>query len=366
MATDERFFDIFRELERPFVPDPDFAERLYDLLRVEAAFISAARPIRRRWLPTFLAGLLPRPLVLTPRLILLALLALLLAASVVAAAYIAIQGWLSTGPRGIQFSDEFTFTEVYRDGGLPEEPGPLPNSVYYADFAISHDGSAIYAVRMPDYPEKTAVLVRFTGLQADTLAREDLLAFADLADPTLWDPAIDPAAVDVGLLLFNSDDDTITVGSDGTVFLAAGAYGRERVPLPYADEQEAEVRANWPGVTDADIELLTTKAPLLSAALIALHPDGSRQKVLTIKELVDAGLLRTDGADASIAVAASAADRLWVKSEVFGDASAPPVSSRSSTPIVTATGRTGSSCRSRCRIRSRRPRPCRSRARKGA
>lgn len=328
MATDERLFDIFRELERPFAPDPAFAERLYDLLRVEAGFAPSTRPSRRRWLPTFPAGLLPRPLVLSPRLVLLAVLALLLAACVAAVAYIAIQGWLSTGPRGIQFSDEFTFAEVYRDGGDPVEPGPLPPSIYYADFAISHDGSAIYAVRMPTHPEHAATLVRLTGLDDPALRREEVLDYAELTDPALWDPGFDASAVDVGILLYNSDDDTLAAAPDGQFFLAAGAYGRERVPVPGAEEIATEFRALNPAMSEeelqAAIQQLTTRAPVLGAALIVARPDGSRQKVLTIRELVEAGLLPTDGGEASIAMAASAADRLWVKSEVFGDSSARP------------------------------------------
>jgi hypothetical protein len=119
---------------------------------------------------------------------------------------------------------------------------------------------------------------------------------------------------------------------DGQVFLAAGAYGRERVPVPHAEEfgegYASEFRAQYPNMSEeelqAEVQQITTGQPIVSAALIVVRPDGSRQKVLTIGELVEAGLLTTDGGEASIAVAASAADWLWVKNEVFGKASAPP------------------------------------------
>lgn len=303
LRLEAALYEVGRTITYPAMPDPTAA--------ILAAV--AEREARRAW-----------PAVRVGRPLLVAILIVLVLAGVVAAAYLISTTWLSTGPRGVQFSDEFAFAEVYRDGGLPVDPGPLPQSVYYADFAISHDGSAIYAVRMPSYPERAATLVRLTGLDAPTLQREDVVDYAELTDPALWDAGLDALAVDIGILLFNSDDDTFAVAPDGQIFLAAAAYGRHRIPLPYAEEQEAELRANWPDLTDAEIEQITTRQPILSAALIVVRPDGSRQKVLTIGELVDAGLLATDGAEASIAVAASDVDRLWIKSSPFGDTSAPP------------------------------------------
>jgi hypothetical protein len=307
MATDERLFDLFRELERPLTPDPAFADRLYGVLRVEAGLAAATRPGWRRWLG--------RPLVLTPRLLLLAVLALLLAACV-AAAYIAIQGWLSTGPRGLQFSDDFTFTEVYRDGGAPIEPGPTSASLSYPEFAIARDGSVLYAVRRPSYPEPAASLVRFTNLDGQELAREEVLAYSTLTDPALWDPSLDPSTFDIGDP-FRDGGDTLAIGPNGELFLAIAAYGRERVPNPGAEEQATGLRAMDPDITDDEIARITSHQPLLGVSLIALAPDGGRQRVVTSDELEAAGL-DIAGRSFSVSVAASASDRLWLKVAVHG------------------------------------------------
>lgn len=316
MATDERFFDLFRELDRPIAPEAAFAEELYERLTIEAGFGRAAQPGWRRWLRGLPTGLAPRPLILTQRPILLALLALLLAAGVAAAAYIALQGWLSTGPRGIQFSDEFTFSEVYREGGEATEPGPAAVSLFYPEFAIARDGSVLYAVRRPTYPEPTASLVRFTALDSQELAREEVVAYSTLTDPVLWDPSLDPSTFDVGDP-FRDGGDTLAVGPNGELFLAIAAYGRERVPKPGAEEQATELRAMDPDLTDDEIARLTSQQPLLGVSLIAMGPDGGRQRVVTSHELEAAGL-DIAGRGFSVSVAASASDRLWLKVAVHG------------------------------------------------
>jgi hypothetical protein len=316
MATDERLFDLFRQLDRPLAPDPAFAHRLYGVLRVEAGFAPATRPSGRRWLPRFPVGNLGRrPLVLTPRLLLLAVLALLLAACV-AAAYIVLQGWLSTGPRGLQFSDDFTFTEVYREGGAPIEPGPVSVGLHYPEFALSPDGSALYAVRIPRYPDHMASIVRLTGLAGEQLAREEVLDLATLSEPALWDAGLDPSTVDIGLA--PSNDDRLSVGPGGDLFIALGAYGRERERLPDADQAEQELRANWPDITDEELERVTTRQPLVAASIVVVRPDGARQRILTVAELQAAGLVPAGQGDVSISAVASSADRLWLRSDLFG------------------------------------------------
>ncbi len=311
MATDERLFDLFRELERPLAPDPAFADRLFALLRAEAGFVPAARPSWRRWLPTVPAGLMRRPLILTPRLVLLALMALLLAAGVAAAAYIAIQGWPSAGPRGVQFSDEFTFAEVYREAD-EIETGPAPLLLSYPQFAIARDGSVLYAIRRPAYPEPAASLVRFPNLDGQGLVREEVLDYSTLTDPALWDASLDPSTFDIGGPLDDSGD-TLAVGPEGELFLAIAAYGRDRIPNhPGAEEQAAELRAMERDITDEEIARITSRQPLLGVSLIALGPDGTRQRVVTSQELEAAGL-EIAGRDFSVSLAAPASDRLWLK-----------------------------------------------------
>jgi Tol biopolymer transport system component len=316
MATDERLSDLLRELDRPIAPEAAFAGQLYERLRIEAGFDRAARPGARRWLWGLLTGLAPRPLILTQRPVLLALLALLLAAGVAAAAYIALQGWLSTGPRGIQFSDEFTFSEVYREGGEPLELGLEPLSLFYPEFAMARDGSVLYAVRRPTYPEPAASLVRFTNLDGRGLAREEVLAYSTLTDPALWDPSLDPSTFDIGDP-FRDGGDTLAIGPNGELFLAIAAYGRELVPNPGAEEQAAELRAMDPDISDEEIARLTSQQPLLGVSLIALAPDGGRQRVVTSHDLEAAGL-DIAGRGFSISVATSAPDRLWLKVAVHG------------------------------------------------
>jgi hypothetical protein len=307
LRLEAALYEIGRTATYPTMPDP-----------TDAVLAAIAEHTRQRSRLTLRVG---RP-------ILVAALIVLVLAGVAAAAYLIGTTWLSTGPRGIQFSDEFSFAEVYRDGGLPAEAGPLPHSVAYADFAMSHDGSAIYAVRMPNHPEPAAALVRLTGLDEPTLQREDVLDYADLTDSALWDPGFDASAVDIGIPLVGSDEDSIAVAPDGQLFLVAAAYGHERIPVPGAGDLAKEIRAQWPdmpaGELDSQIEQLTTRQPIVNAALIVVRPDGSRQKVLTIDELLETGLLPAEGAEASIGVAASAADRLWATSVVLGEASGMP------------------------------------------
>lgn len=304
VRLEEALYDLGRTATYPSLSDPS-----------EGILAAVAAPPARR---------LPRPRVGRP--LLVAVLVLLALAGVAAAAYVIGTAWLSTGPRGIQFSDDFTFAEVYRDGGEPTEPGPMPRSVHYLDVALSHDGAAIYAVRMPNHPEPSASLIRLIGLAGPALEREEVFDYADLADPALWDQGVELSAADIGVIAGSAD--ALTVTADGQLFLAAAAYGRERIPIAEADALAQEVRDNWPDLPpeelDAQIELLTTRQPILSAAVIVVRPDGSRQKVLTVAELVESGFTGPAGAAVSLSMAASAPDRLWVKAETLGDAAGLP------------------------------------------
>jgi len=188
--------------------------------------------------------------------------------------------WLSVGPRGVQYTSDFQLVERFRD-----------TEGYYADFKLGPEGKHIYTLWMPSYPERDAVLVRLYGPEEERLQTEEVLDFSELTDPALWDPGIDLSGAVIGVVLRMSGDDLLSVASNGDLFLVAGAWS--------VDSRRG--------------------APPLGVSLIVLHPDGSRQKVLTIRELVEAGLLDLTNADrgASLAVVASAPDRLWVKTETF-------------------------------------------------
>jgi len=191
-----------------------------------------------------------------------------------------IPTWLSAGPRGIQFTSDFQLAQVFRD-----------EEVYYADFKLASNGRDIYGLRMPSYPDRYASLVQLYGSEEGQLQREEILNFSELMNPTLWDPGINLSEAVIGVALFNSGDDLLSVVGNGDLFLAAGA---------------------WSGDSSRG-------APPLGVSLIVLHPDGSRQKVITIRELGESGLLDLTNADrgASLAVAASAPNRLWIKTETF-------------------------------------------------
>ncbi len=79
-----------------------------------------ARLERERARPPWWPSLWPA----TPRLVLIIVLALVLLACAAAAVYyVSTQTWLSTGPRGVQFTDDFDLVELFRDprggGGRP-------------------------------------------------------------------------------------------------------------------------------------------------------------------------------------------------------------------------------------------------------
>lgn len=113
---------------------------------------------------------------LRPRLGALAVVGVALAAGAAAAGayFISSQTWLSTEPRGVQFSDEFELTRLFE--------ADQSQLVPYLDF--DSDGESLYAVADP-YGDDPAV-VRFAGLDGASVQPERLFSYADLADPALW------------------------------------------------------------------------------------------------------------------------------------------------------------------------------------
>ncbi|MBA2264272.1 MAG: hypothetical protein H0W10_06400, partial [Chloroflexi bacterium] len=211
-----------------------------------------------------------RPLVL-------AMLLTLLVAGIAAAVYFIATTWLSSGPRGIQYSNEFSFSEVWRDDGP-----------FYSDFALDADGASVYALRQADPQQPQAVLSRLTGLQGGEVAATDLLQTDDLLDPALWDPGADLTSTRVGSWYLNAER-RMSVAPDGGVFLLLGAW------------------------SEAD------STTLQAAAIVRWAPGGSAQRVLGADELP--ALVEADsfGAPPRVSIAASAPDRLWIS--LIGQAS---------------------------------------------
>lgn len=98
--------------------------------------------------------------------------------------------WLSAGPRGLQFTNDFQLTELFR-----ADP-----TTYYWDLTAGHGGRDIYAIREQftdsrfdqmgstrQVLAKTAV-VRLYGLQEERAQAEVVFYFGDpaLKDPALW------------------------------------------------------------------------------------------------------------------------------------------------------------------------------------
>lgn len=257
--------EIFARVEQPLEPRPEFAEEL--LRRLLAELEPAPRPRRR------FAAL---PLRVRVALVLLAVLVLVGAA---AATYFGVRTWLSAGPRGVQFTSDFALAEIYRDEG----------GWFYPDFKLAADGKSLYALRQASRQGtelRETVLLRLTGIAEEQAAPEVVLDFADLADPALWDRGTELSDAVVGTALHQSGDDSLAVADDGNIFVTAAAWG---------PEQE---------FTD----------PPRATSLLVLRPEGARQKVLTLAELLEEA--RPDAREDelfSLSVAASAPDLLWVK-----------------------------------------------------
>ncbi len=266
--------------------------------RLEAALVEMGQgmtyPATPNFEPPVLAGLervkgrwprwVPYPRVLTPRLTLIIAISLaLLAAAAAGAYYVSVQTWLSAGPRGVQFTNDFELVELFRDDD--------PRTVYQ-EMTIGPEGKEIYVIRffgqeeaeLSD-PQETAI-VRMSGLQEEQVQIEVVLRFSDLKDPALWHPHMDVPGIILPELV-------PPAAINGDLFLVASAWADTQLP-------EGAFRP---------------EGPPAGSSIIVRHPDGMLQKVLTVRELVDAGLLDSAAPDLIFnrAVVASAPDRLWLQ-----------------------------------------------------
>ncbi len=265
--------------------------------RLEAALVEMGQgmtyPATPNFEPAVLAGLervkgrrprrLAFPRVLTPRLALIIVVALALLAAAATAAYVGVQTWLSAGPRDVQFTSHYELLELSRD----DDP-----RTHYQELAIGPEGKEIYAIRFLGEeeaelfdPQETAI-VRMSGLQEERVQIAPVVKFSDLKDPALWHP-------DMGLPGIILPELVPPAAINGDLFLVASAWADTQLP---EGEHHPE-------------------GPPAGSSIIVRHPDGMLQKVLTVRELVDAGLLDAAAPDRIFhrAVVASAPDHLWLQ-----------------------------------------------------
>ena len=226
------------------------------------------------------------------------------AAAAVAAAYVSVGTWLSAGPRGVQFTSDFELVELFRADG---------RATSYQGLTIGPEGRDIYALRqrfnLPESGEEhieladpERALVRFYGIQEERVQTEVLLHFEDLSDPALRDPGVDLSGVIEPNWGLGKGRDLISVASNGDLFfhVNARAQGKEVIEFREGTESMSPVP--------------------LGTSVIVRHPEGTVQKVLTLRELVSAGLLDAAAIQVrpSVIVVASAPDRLWLNVLTFG------------------------------------------------
>ena len=285
-----------------YPPTPDFASAVLE--RVDVARAKPPRRLPRLW-----------PVTARARLVLIIALALLLLACAAGVTYVVTQTtWLRSAPRGVQFTDDFSLVELFRDphgtGTPPPDQEGYVEVVSYRAMQLGPDGREIYAIQRHNlYPpgdprnlpvifqdHKTA-MVRLTGLEEEQARVEELFKFPDLKDPALWDPGVGPiGSVQPTQAMVNYRN--VSVAGNGDLFFVANA-------LTQAREQ----------VVDPIDGHISEREPVpLSTSVIVRHRDGTSEKVVTIKELVGLGLLEPAFEDhrRGVTIAASSPHRVWV------------------------------------------------------
>jgi hypothetical protein len=240
-----------------YPPTPDFTSRVFGELaaRTEAG---------RRGGLSF-----------SPRFALLALAGVVLAACAAAGAYyISGQNWLSSDPRGVQFSEEFELTRLF------EASQDESVSVPYIEFASG--GEDLFAVADPYSPDAAVVRVP----QEPGAAEQEIVRFADLSDPSLW-----PQRADV-------ENGVAPLCCEGRGMLAATPDGQVFV-LASLLEESGEQMAGTP------------------AALIVVRTDGSRQALASLDQL-----FAESGHDSAVwigtSISAAVDGEVWLTSRNLG------------------------------------------------
>ena len=276
---------ILAGLDGPVAPRPEFADAL--LARLLEELGEGEAPAGRPWRAAF------RPPRILPsarprlRLALIVIALLLLLAGVATGTYFGVKTWISSGPRGVQVTSDFRLVELVR-------------GVEYGRITLAPNGDELYSISIPTATRQTnpqpdlrrAAIVQVSGLRSERVRSDAVLRLADLKqDPTLWDPGTDLAGVVVPEIF------------------AVPEFG----PKP-------SIASNGDLAFVASVSPATTlsgffKSGAKSTSLLVRHRDGSVEKVLTVRELVDAGLLNPAAAGQAnmlFAPAFSAPDRLFL------------------------------------------------------
>jgi hypothetical protein len=279
--ADDALTLLLRTLEEPVPVRQAFAEDLRRILHAELGFappveaVAAVPPLAVSRRPSILDRVTGALRPMTPRMALLIALTLLLLACTAAGAWAILHGWVSSGPRGPQFTDDFTFAEVYREQGTS-----------LLDLQAGPGGETLYALRSGPHskPGEGAAVVRLrpggAGLTAETVI--ELEAFRD---PAAWPPGTDlsAGAIVPGTATI-AREHLLSVARNGDLFVNLGLS---------ADPQR------------------TPDATTIAVA----HPDGSVARALSIGDLVDAGLMEGSLRWPMLTATASAPDRLWARAQ---------------------------------------------------
>ena len=270
MTIFDPFASIAVEFDQPVAPRLEFATLLAERLVAELRAPAPTDPHGGGWWARLQQS---RP---RARLVLVIVVLLLLVAGAASARYLGVRGWIATSPRGVQVAGTYRLATVYVDHG---SEGPI------APWVVSRDGRSLVGLRYALRAERPAALVWID--HADSARRStDVRPLSDFADPRLWSPAQFVGSLTVGAL----DDPWVprsasaAFDADGDLFL----------------------------LLEATTSLRPLGLPKRDASVIVARPDGTRQQVLSLRQLVRSGALSGDGQH-GYAIASSAPDRLWLR-----------------------------------------------------
>ena len=291
MSTIDPAAALLAGIDRPVAPRPEFAETLLSRLLVElrAPAAASARP-RRSLRPSWFLLRAPHRL----RLVLVAIALLLLLAGIATAMYVGVHAWVSSSPRGVQFTSDYRLATVFAPPPADTRWRPRDSNLAWWSPSLGPGGHDVYVIRAihraPLGPrgQRLPELMRIKDVDRGTRLRATrVLDFRDLTQPgwragsvTGWD--LWPWAA------------PLSVASNGDVFL--GVSGQDVPTKPAA------------------------RGGLGNLLLFVVHVDGSRQRILAAGELIRSGVFPADPDARGSAngfmnwgIAASAPDRVWIQ-----------------------------------------------------